>query len=461
MAYTVEQEPENWVHGTLYPIVYTVHDDTNSGADKFEYICDVYVGGVKVARLEVLPNDSDYGVFRVDRILDDFVAPTRQDQNGTKGITFTGVSTATPYSKCLNTMRRVEFKFGVKYAASATAAPTIYADQITGNFLNVIKAHSNTLLSPIEADEYDNSNIDSLEQNGASDPFISVVPRVSGSATIYSTAVRFDQDIMSGQAHCLSFMNDITSSSATGAVSYLHVAGFTAAGGTVFNETIQNTSVNGGEPPSSSNSDDERLLYFGSGFVNLQGQTLNSTISTGMGISSLAYYEIVGASSATLNSSTARTAVYRFNIKHECKYPTKRLMFLNPFGGWDFYNFELASETSVAMERKTFYQSKGNYSDATDNWGYSTWDGGQRVMNTSAQKKLKLNTDWVGESFNHFFEALFSSREVYLLENKGAVNFYMTPVVITSSSVVHKTSAVEGLAAYELELEYSNKSQIG
>ncbi len=461
MSFTVEQSPDNWVHGTLYPIIYTVYDDTNTTKPKFEYICDIYVAGVKVARLEELPNTGAHGVFQVNKILDDFVSPTFQDQNGTKGICFTGFQSATPFSKSLNTMRRVEFKFGYKYADYATSSPTIYDDEITGEFLNVIQSHRYNLLSPHEGEGFDSSDVDNLEQNGAADPFLSAIPRVSGSATIYSTGVRFDQEIMTGQAHCLSFMNDITSSSAARAVAYIHVAGFTAAGGTIFNETIQNTGVNGGEPPSSSNSDDERVLYFGSGFVNLQGQTLNSNISTGMGISSLAYYEVVGASSATLNSSTATTAVYRFNVVEECLHPTRRIMFLNQFGGWDFYNFEMSSETSTAFDRKTFHQAKGNWADATDNWKYNEWDGGMRTLKVDVQRKMKLNTDWLDESYNEFFEAMFASRDVFLIETKSNVSTYMTRVNIVSSGMVHKTSVKDGLSAYELEIEFSNKTQKG
>ena len=465
MAYTVEQSPGGWIHGSLYPIIYTVYDDTNYSEPKFKYVCDVYINGTKQARLKALPNESNYGVFQINRIVDDFLSPTFENQN-TAGdvINMLGTGEATPYSKNLNTIRRIEVRFGSEKAATLTDAPVLTADQITGNRLNIIKAHpsvgSQTLAQSL-GDDFDRGELHALEQNGQFDPFLSVVPRVSKTATIYSAALRYDQDIEAGQTHVVSFLNDLTSSGSSAAVSFIHVAGYNSAGGTIFTSNIQNTSGNGGESPSTSNSDDERLLYFGSGFLNLQTQTLNSTISTGMGISSLAYYEIVGASSATLNSSTARTGVYRFNVKSECKYPTRRIMFMNEYGGWDFFNFTKVSTRKTRNQRKEYSATRGNWATATDDWGYGHWQGGRTVLNKDVSLVETLNTDWLGEDWRYFFESMMASRYVYIIEQKNGTDFHTLPCIITGEEHLTKTSLNDQLIQYQIEVEHSNMMMLG
>jgi hypothetical protein len=340
----------------------------------------------------------------------------------------------------------------------------VTADQITGEYLVVIKAHPNNgahTLSHTIGDDFDNGGLESLEQNGQLDPFLSVVPRISKDATIYSSPRVFEQDIEPGQTHVVSFLNDLTSSGSSGAVSYIHVGGYTAAGGTIFESNIQNTATNGGEPPSTSNSDDERLIYFGSGFLNLQAQTLNSTISTGMGIGSLSYYEIVGASSVTLNSSTAKTGVYRFNVKQPCKYPTRRVMFMNEYGGWDFFNFTKSSVRKTSNKRKEYTATRGNWAAATDNFGYGHWQGGRTVLNTDVSLVETLNTDWLTEDWRYFFESMMASRYVYLIEQKNGSDFHMLPVIIRGEEHITKTSLNDQLIQYQIEVEHSNMMMLG
>lgn len=465
MSYTVEQSPEDWIHGSLYPIIYTVYDDTNYSEPKFKYVCDVYIGGSKVARLKALPNESNYGVFQINRIVDDFLSPTFEHQNlPSDVINMLGVEEATPYSKNLDTIRRIELRFGIEKAASATADPVVTADQITGEYLVVIKSHPNNgahSLTQTTGDDFDNGGLSYLEQSGAVYPFLSVVPRQLKAGTIYASLVRFDQDIEPGQTHVVSFLNDLTSSGSLGAVSYIHVGGYTAAGGTIFESSIQNTATNGGEPPSTSNSDDERLLYFGSGFLNLQEQTLNSTISTGMGIGSLAYYEIVGASSATLNSSTARTGVYRFNVKQPCKYDTRRIMFMNEYGGWDFFNFTKSSVRKTSNKRNEYTATRGNWATATDNFGYGHWQGGRTVLNTDVSLIETLNTDWLTEDWRYFFESMMASRYVYLIEQTFTRRRTALPVIIRGEEHITKTSVNDQLIQYQIEVEYSNMMMLG
>lgn len=467
MAYTVTQSPSDWIDGSLSPIMYVVYDDTNNGDPKFKYVCDIYIGGTRVHREKILPNENGRGVFRINRLVDDYLYPTLTDQNATDGtpINLVGVGTATPYSKNLDSIHQVEVRFGSEVAADANSVPVLTADQITGNTIVVVKSHRYTdaMTPPELAYSFPVSDqLDRLENTNSDSRFISNAPVVQKAPTILPTRTeRIDQDIERGQTHLVTFLNDLTNSGSGSSVSFIHIGAYNAAGGTVFTESIQNTSGNGGEAPASANSDDERLLYFGSGWANLENQTANATVAVGMGLDSVAYYEVVAASSATLNTTTQRSYVYRFNKTEPCKYPTRRLMWVNQWGGWDFFNFTKRNVLSADMERKTYHGERGNWATATDNFREGFTDRGKTTLETQVTWKEVLQTDYLNEDWNTFFLALYASREVYLIEQVTGQDAAVVPVVVTDSNYTWQTSANDKLVQHTVNIEMGNRPGFG
>jgi hypothetical protein len=71
-----------------------------------------------------------------------------------------------------------------------------------------------------------------------------------------------------------------------------------------------------------------------------------------------------------------------------------------------------------------------------------------------------MNTDFVNESESEWFEELINSPEVYILkgyndvvETSSALNQYVTPVRLTTSSFTKKTVANDKLMQYTFEVE--------
>ena len=70
-----------------------------------------------------------------------------------------------------------------------------------------------------------------------------------------------------------------------------------------------------------------------------------------------------------------------------------------------------------------------------------------------------MNTDFVKEDDNVMFQELTNSPEVYLLEgyqtdgNFAALNQYVTPVTLSSSSFTKKTIANDKLIQYSFDVE--------
>ena len=72
-----------------------------------------------------------------------------------------------------------------------------------------------------------------------------------------------------------------------------------------------------------------------------------------------------------------------------------------------------------------------------------------------------MNTDFVNESESEWFEELINSPEVYILEgyqddiDDSALNQYVTPARLTTSSYTRKTVANDKLMQYTFEVEKS------
>ena len=83
MSMTVQQQPgTTYVHGAFEQLMYVL--TSTEQADplnyKYRYIADLYVGGIMVSRVKVYPNAAGAGVFRVDKLIQDWMAVTKADQ---------------------------------------------------------------------------------------------------------------------------------------------------------------------------------------------------------------------------------------------------------------------------------------------------------------------------------------------------------------------------------------------
>ena len=83
------------------------------------------------------------------------------------------------------------------------------------------------------------------------------------------------------------------------------------------------------------------------------------------------------------------------------------------------------------------------------------------IKNLIIYKKALFNSDFVSESENEMFEELINSPEVYILEGyqddetNSALNQYVKPVRLTTSSFTKKTVANDKLIQYTFEVEKS------
>ena len=78
---------------------------------------------------------------------------------------------------------------------------------------------------------------------------------------------------------------------------------------------------------------------------------------------------------------------------------------------------------------------------------------------------LKLNTDFISETEASWFEELFTSPDVFIIngfqsDTGGYIRKYIEPVTITTSSYVRKTTANDKLLQYTIDVERSKEKVI-
>ena len=140
------------------------------------------------------------------------------------------------------------------------------------------------------------------------------------------------------------------------------------------------------------------------------------------------------------------------------------MTWLNRLGAWDYYSFTKRNVRTVETQRTSYKQISGLYNESVFmTHGYK---GGQKTFYTNAKERVTLNTDFVTESTATWLEELFTSPEVYILNefstdgSEGYINKYVQPVTITSSTYTKQTRANDDLLQYTLEIERSKNRVI-
>ena len=245
-----------------------------------------------------------------------------------------------------------------------------------------------------------------------------------------------------------------------------------SSGGIIGTDIITNTVNNGGLASLGSNAW-SRLAYLGIFPGNLENwsTTFASAVATG----TLSYYEI----KAYNNTHTADLSE-TYTIKLLCspylvsdgkpepsytlhypkpKYKPVRLTWLNKWGTWDYYTFNLKSVQTINSKKIPYTQETGTWNEST--YKIRGFKGGKKNFRVNSTEKIKINTNFVTEEEGVWFEELINSTEVYVLESFRAdgyfssYNTYVQPAVIATSSYTRKTIANDKLMQYTFDIEMS------
>ena len=495
MSMTLEQGPSTGlVHGAFEPITFVVTSTEQASTVpqyyKFKYIADIYIADTttpyayaKQARIKIEPNGAGAGVFRIDKIIADYVAITTGDSS-TSSAGFVNDTIHTLGSNSTTKIwvnndgtnyRKIKVNFGQEYSTTTTNAPTEYLDVIPTNYVSCVMSAgmqmANTWdMGGIYTSSGDNY-LDAFLPNASTQKVLSDRKITTEyTSTLASDVSVINQNVTNFEWRTLAVLMDDTSPVSSDAVS-AYVSLYNSAGSSL-DAAFFTAGTDGGTTPANSDQDFERLQYLGVGPRNLTSQTIDAGFSTHFDAGTVAHYEVIfmkDSVTVPTNLTTASMAslCYRFTVKSaSCiyrnlngtnKYNYVTLAWQNSLGAWDYQPFALKHQrTTSNIERKTFDQVAGNWDTANTGvqFAYRGDEGGLTTTQIQARQTMVANTDLYNEDEVAFLENLWLSPKVQLLNYDGSA----IPIVLTDKNWIRKSNLNEGGAfTYQVSFEYGKQ----
>ena len=472
MAVSIDQSP---LYDTLpigQQIIFAVSEPTIVATKyKVKFVAQVHItnGAITltnnndlIGTFKTTPNNAGVGIFDFRPVIETFVKPDHEPQTTIvpnsdseyKGVTAQSqmfpIHLVDKFAVSKNSIKRFGINFFVEYSDSATGA-VIDFTLLDPTASDSYKMFNGVLQYDDVLREFQNDygfNIDKYYLNGAVD--------VSGNkvSSFLSTAPDTQYARLEDYG-TLPFLN-------VASQTLYPLYGFTfnyrdSAGGSLGGETVQWNGSNGGATSLGPLSN-TRLNYFGAFPANLQNWSATFQALVTAGTIQGGYYTVkaVGSGVGEIWSKIYTINVICPNLKG---YEAIRLTWLNKWGTWDYYTFNMKSTKSVTTNRTSYTQLGGTWNEKT--FKIAGYKGGKKNFRVNSTEKIKLNTDFVTEAEGVWFEQLINSTEVYVLEgfqtdgNNSSLNNYVEPATITNSSYTRKTIANDRLMQYTFEIEKS------
>ena len=457
MALTITQRP-------LYPecapvgqqLMFTVADPVIVATEfKVKYVAEIHVSGQPIVlspsspsyigTFKTTPNNKGVGIFDIRSVLETFLKP---DYEGSSESNFKGGASeaAVPihlidfFSLSDNSIKYYAINFYTESAATADDTDIVRSDpepSIEFTIFNGVLQYDDVL------DQVNGNYGYDLYPGGANLFLTNLTAKFLTNAPTTQYARLTDYGT-------LPFLNYLPASQFR--VGWVTLTYYWDGGSST--ETVAQTTTAGGATNYTGDSD-EKLMYFGAFPANLRywSTAFNTAITNG-----LTHYEIYTQTDAVTGNSSA---TYTINIvcPNERGYEGIRLTWLNQWGTWDYYTFNKKSTKSIATKRTSYTQLGGTWNEST--FKIAGYKGGKKNFRVNSTEKIKINTDFVTEAEGLWFEELINSNEVYVLEGfqtdqtDSALNNYVTPATLTTSSYVKKTIANDKVMQYTFEIEKS------
>ena len=436
---------------------------------KVKFVAEVYISHRnislisaenKIGTFKTTPNNKGVGIFDFSSVLETFLKSDNEGTTWGNGSRYKATTTPHPihlidkYAVSVDSIRFLAFVFKVEYAAGADEAVGAPDNDATSDqykiFNGVLQYDDALTLGELDAswnlvagNNY-GYNLSSffLDDTSNLGKFLSNAPTTQyARLTDYGT---------------LPFFNFLPSGTAD-RVYRLRYKCYDSSGVLLDNFNVNTGWTNGGSTSISTYSA-SRLMYAGAFPANLRND--NTDFQTVVALGTLDYYT-VQAEDVPLN---AVSELYTIKIicPNERGYEGIRLTWLNQWGVWDYYTFNMKSTRSVTTNRTSYTQLGGTWNKST--FKVAGYKGGKKNFRVNATEKITLNTDFVTEAEGVWFEELINSNEVYILNGfddtevspyPTITNKYVEPVVLTTSSYVKKTIANDKLMQYTIEIEKS------
>ena len=472
MANTIiEQKPRHTTLPVEQDIIFTVSNDAIVATElKVKFIAEVYISSelptnitpttVPVGTFKTTPNNAGVGMFDFRAIVESYVKADNMAANGSAyKLTTTTDSTTHPlhlidkYSTNSNSFRYLRIRFSVEYLGADATEPNLISvaagtekDSTTYHIFNGYLKHSNIL--DLQGVNF-GYNLRDFDLNDDDKSFLTNAP-----ATQYANIEDYGTV---GILMLNPLFNDLTPLLVDDSFAMIRFDYYNENGVFIDFETIRLDSIATGGFTWANRFQAKNMLNFAGVYpANLRGWStmFNSNIDD------ISYYTFVAQTLVGL-VATDISQNYRININCPTLkgFEPIRLTWLNQWGAWDYYTFTMKSIRKISTKGSTYNQLGGTWNEAA--YRLDSFKGGKKAFRVNATENITVNTDFVSESEGEWFEELINSPEVYILQGfqtdstASALNQYVTPVRLTTSSYTRKTVANDRLMQYTFEVEKS------
>lgn len=159
---------------------------------------------------------------------------------------------------------------------------------------------------------------------------------------------------------------------------------------------------------------------------------------------------------------TGETILYPYDT-NACNYDRVNFSFINNYGFWDSYGFNLPTRKTTTINRREITKPFVNYSSPTSPYDYTR--RGKDLFNTYLTDNITITTPWLTKEEADWLTQLMESPEVYIQNTPKGINSQnetynavMVPIVITNSNYTHNTNTrSQKKFQYEIQYQYANQ----
>jgi len=425
-----------------------------AGFTNVRFIADVYISdtipvtptttSVPTATFKTTPNNAGVGIFDFKQVVESYVGADNMayDFSEYKGVSTTDntphpIHLIDKYSRNKKAARWLTIQFKTQYT---DASGEVVTPQVEFEVSENYQIFNGYLKYTDELSIFNNDfgfSLSNFTLSSDTDRFLTNAPKVQ-----YANLEDY------GTLAFLAFNGDL---------SHIKLIYKNSIGFGIGTENVNRLGSNGAYNGTYSSRIYQQLMYFGCFPANLMrngSSVFANLVSAGT---------IQGGSIVVQAFSNSQAISKEYIININCPnlkgFESIRLCWLNQWGAWDYYTFTQKSIRSISTKGSTYEQLAGTWNEAA--YRVDSFKGGKKAFRVNATEKIIMNSDFVSESENDMFEELINSPEVYILEGYqtdasfSALNQYVTPVRLTTSSFTKKTVANDKLIQYTFEVEKS------
>ena len=128
--------------------------------------------------------------------------------------------------------------------------------------------------------------------------------------------------------------------------------------------------------------------------------------------------------------------IYFYFVEDVIESPAgRRFAWINNFGVWDYFNFTLANNNVIAIDRGTYKKNFVDYSTTTNAVPYNIQRRGTTAYYTNISQNVQVYSNWLTREESDWLTQLFYSPIVYVQEGTKWL-----PIIILDTQVVENTN---------------------